>query len=470
MTHNPSSELVLEGEAMPEQSGSFRSLPFEMPPGVGRLEVRYDYSDPITADPQVTGGNTVDIGLFDWRGDAFLGAGFRGWSGSARRAFFVTPSAATPGYVPGPLTPGTWYISLGFYKIAPAGCRYRVMLRFLPDEAAEPPATFPALLTLESPNHKLPAHPDAWYRGELHCHTHHSDGDSSPGEVIAAAAALGLDFLAITDHNTISHLAELAALGPQKPILIPGFEVTTYRGHWNVWGPETWIDFRALTPERMAQTLDDAVGRGYLTSCNHPRTFGPPWQFGQVEGYHCVEVWNGPWQLFNHEALAFWEARLRRGERLVAVGGSDAHFLKQEHIARLGTPTTWIYCPGEPTAAGLLAGLRAGHVFISDAPDGPRLFLSAGEAMMGDMVARPDGGELTVEVRVIDGQGCVLELHDAGACLLSRSVQTDDQTFALRLPVGTTSYVRAQLVDPATEPPVMRALSNPLYSSGEAQS
>ena len=48
----------------------------------------------------------------------------------------------------------------------------------------------------------------------------------------------------------------------------------------------------------------------------------------------------------------------------------------------------------------LLAAVRAGHVFLSDFPDGPQMYLSSGAAMMGDQVARPADGKLTVKVNV----------------------------------------------------------------------
>ncbi len=463
MSTPAATEITLEGFAPPTEAGRYRHLPFEVPPGVGRLEVRYQYSAAIGSDPHLTGGNTVDIGLFDQRGIDFPGGGFRGWSGSARSAFFVSPTEATPGYLPGPLEPGTWHNSLGFYKIAPEGCHYRVDLRLLPESGPARPTAFPPMLTLSSAQTRLPERPDGWYRGELHCHSCHSDGDSTPGELIAEAEALGLDFLAITDHNTISHLADPAQRGPHPLTLIPGCEVTTYKGHWNVWGQEGWLEFRMMTPERMEQTIRHAVQQGCLTSCNHPRPYGPPWELEEVMGYHCVEVWNGPWMLFNQAALDFWEARLRQGRRLVAVGGSDAHRLQEEHIARIGTPTTWIYCPGRPTAAGLLAGLRAGHAFISAGPQGPQLYLRAGRAMMGDSLARPPGGELDVTVRVVHGQGLALELRDAEGCLHSQTVQAEEQTFTASLPVRGTPYVRAQLVEPGTAPPPVRALTNPIY-------
>ncbi len=65
---------------------------------------------------------------------------------------------------------------------------------------------------------------------DLHVHTTHSDGGCSPGEVVRAAANVGLTALAITDHDTLSAIAvarpEAARLGLE---LIPGVELTAAR-------------------------------------------------------------------------------------------------------------------------------------------------------------------------------------------------------------------------------------------------
>lgn len=42
---------------------------------------------------------------------------------------------------------------------------------------------------------------------DLHVHTTHSDGSCTPGDVVRAAATVGLSALAITDHDTLSALA-----------------------------------------------------------------------------------------------------------------------------------------------------------------------------------------------------------------------------------------------------------------------
>lgn len=456
------SEQVLEGHFAPEQVGQYYNVPFEMPDHVCRLEVSYEYSHQISSDVHLTGGNTLDIGLFDQRGGEYPGAGFRGWTGSARQSFFVSHDAATPGYLRGPLSPGTWHIALGFYKSGPEGCHYTVRLRFLIEEGIQQPP-YARMLTLENSRSTLPASASGWYHGELHCHSHHSDGDSAPSELIDRAKALGLEFLAVTDHNSISHLADLATLEAGDLVLIPGCEVTTYKGHWNVWGLEEWIDFRTLTPELMQQSIHHAIDLGYLTSCNHPRRLGPAWEFGKVADQHCVEVWNGPWHIFNCDALEHWETRLRQGQRLVAVGGSDSHFLHREHIAKIGTPTTWIYCPEQPTATNLLAALRTGHVFISDAPDGPQLYLTSGSAMMGDTLQRPAHGQLPLTVRVMNGAGMQLAIYGADGVLAQTLITADAQTVTLTVNAGQTPYVRAELHDPNTEPRNMRALTNPIY-------
>jgi hypothetical protein len=452
-------ELTLTGTAQASQTQTYTHLPFDVPAGTARIDVRYEYTDAVGSDPHLTDGNTVDIGIFDSRGADFMTDGFRGWSGSARQSFFIAAGEATPGYVAGRILPGTWFLCLGLYKIAPQGCQYRVTITLTAGDDTSN-VQFPALLPLRSKPGR--ANPDAWYCGEVHCHTYHSDGDSDPLEVVRLAESLGLDFLAITDHNVSSHLARLNTI--ETPLmLIPGFEVTTFKGHWNVWGDHGWIDFRIEDRAHMAQAVAEASRRGYLASCNHPRPYGPDWVYGDVDDFDCIEVWNGDWMFNNEVALEFWESRLRTGKRYTAVGGSDCHFLKRDHPAKLAHPTLWIYCPGEPSPSRLLGAMSAGHVFITESPKGAQLTLNAGEAMMGDAVARPAGDGLRVTVWVRGGAGGKLQLHTAAGCIWQESVLEDDYLLETDVDVTGTPYIRAQLVDDSQLVMRVRALTNPIY-------
>ncbi|KXK19894.1 MAG: phosphotransferase domain-containing protein [Chloroflexi bacterium OLB15] len=451
--------LSLAGHLDESYSQSFLELPFEVPEGIARIDVVYRYSSAIVSDPSVTGGNTIDIGIFDSRGATFgKNGGFRGWSGSARDRFFIAQDEATPGYMPGLIQPGIWEICLGLYKVAPQGCDFEVEIQLTPG-VVNNAAVEPVLLPLT--DIAFPANASGWYRGELHCHTFNSDGDSSPLEVVRKAEALGLDFLAITDHNVLSQLMALNTIDTRL-MLIPGFEVTTYRGHWNAWGADASLDFRILTEPRMAGVVAEARGRGYLISCNHPRPQGPDWVFTQVDDFDCIEVWNGPWLLSNNIALKYWESKLRQRRRISPVGGSDAHFHHLEHPAKLGTPTTWLYVEGSPSPIKLLDALRKGRVFISESPDGPRVMLSSGDAMMGDVVQAGAEGQVEITVQAGGARGSILELYTADGAVGRYDIDADDWRIQLSIDTLDALYIRAQIVA-AGAPDTVRAISSPIY-------
>src|SRR5689334_10200519 len=62
-------------------------------------------------------------------------------------------------------------------------------------------------------------------RADLHVHSSASDGTDPPAEVMRRAALVGLDVVALTDHDTVAGLAEArAAAGPVT--LLPGMELS----------------------------------------------------------------------------------------------------------------------------------------------------------------------------------------------------------------------------------------------------
>ncbi|MGH2562828.1 MAG: CehA/McbA family metallohydrolase [Thermomicrobiales bacterium] len=441
-------DLVLTGRFEPADERRYRHVSFEVPPGVLQLHVRYDYTDRIPSDPQLRGGNTLDIGLFDERGIESGSPGFRGWSGSNKLAFTVAEEWATPPYRSGAIESGTWQVLLGPYKVSPIGLDYRVELWFNPDlPIGERPSPLPPPL---SDRGKLspPSLEPGWLRGDLHCHTLASDGDSWLIDVLAAAHEAGLDFLGVTDHNAAN--LPVAPDEPGLPILIPGIEVTTYGGHWNVWGASRWFDFRLPDGEAVAREMAAAAAAGGFVSVNHPRPFGPPWEYGVDLGYHAVEVWNGPWQFLNSACLAHWEAHLRRGQRVVALGGSDTHFLQGEASGplprpRLGQPTVWVHVDGEPSAGAILDGLRQGRCFISTSPAGPQLYLT-----------RTEKG---VRLRAGHAAGHAALLYSDAGCIGAYPIRVGDWTLPLPFP-PRAAYLRAHIVDAAGN---VLALTNPLW-------
>jgi len=64
-------------------------------------------------------------------------------------------------------------------------------------------------------------------RIDLHTHSSVSDGTETPGELVASAAAAGLDVVALTDHDTTAGWAEASDAAPRVGVaLVPGTEVS----------------------------------------------------------------------------------------------------------------------------------------------------------------------------------------------------------------------------------------------------
>jgi predicted metal-dependent phosphoesterase TrpH len=73
------------------------------------------------------------------------------------------------------------------------------------------------------------------FRADLHCHTTCSDGSKSPMELVALAAEVGLQGLAITDHDSIDAYAEAIPVAESSGIrLISGVEFSTHHRGANV--------------------------------------------------------------------------------------------------------------------------------------------------------------------------------------------------------------------------------------------
>lgn len=450
-------------------------LPFEVPPGTQRIEVSYHYEKGNEGGDGP--GNSIDIAIFDPRGIELLTEGFRGWSGTARSSFFITPTQATPGYLPGPIQPGQWNLMLTRQLVKRPICRYwvNVDLDVALDEAEVRAAT-PAPGPRAVRGATGAGAPPRWYRGDLHAHTVHSDGYNTVAELAAGARQRGLDFLAITDHNTISHYEEIASLSDPGIVLVPGEEWTTYWGHANVWGLRRWVDFRCQDADTVRRVMEFVHGQGGLFSVNHPKKIGNPWEFTEVDGYRCVEVWQAPWRVMNWESVAFWEERLAAGERIVGVGGSDTHSIPPAPFIQpwgLGEPCTWVYAPSPLDEASLLAAIGRGHVFISEDPTGPFLELRAAgagegrqEALMGDVIEVAEGVVVRLRVAYRGPAGKKLRLLAGGQVWREAELPQEELAQEFEFRAEASTYVRAEVRGFRGRPQrgeVVHALTNPIY-------
>ena len=443
----------------PEEEKVWKHIPFHVPAGVTQFHLSISYNDRIGSSPLVSGGNTLDVGLFDPQGIESGSPGLRGWSGSERTEITIDENWATPPYRAGAIQAGEWNLLLGAYKTSPNGLNADVTVEFDSDRAAPPVPPVPDLAELQRGIPPKAAEP-GWYRGDLHMHTVYSDGDSYPHELAVAAYQLGLDFYGITDHNRAQSPVPLVPHGNGWPVLVPGVEVTSYAGHFNVWGgSDSWYDFRDYSAAGLQAAVKAARADGGLVSLNHPKPFGPLWEYPEVTGFDTIEAWNGWYGAINNVSISYWADELNSDSAKgwhVGVGGSDMHKLKEPgnpvipvSNATMGNPTLWIQTDDELSVESILGAIRAGRCFISESPSGPQIY-----------VGRDDD---TVSVRVVGARGDALLAVDEGRCIHVEAIHDHDVSYIWPIdkviPAGE-KFVRFEIHTPGGG---IRTLSNPVW-------
>lgn len=240
------------------------------------------------------------------------------------------------------------------------------------------------LLTVEASTDKHPAESPAesivtngrpgagWYRGELHSHTHHSDGKASAATVAGAARQYGLDFLALTDHFTTSAWPEITAQAGTDLAIIQSLELTGHRGHANMHGLNRWVNPFVDDPESawdinaVARAVHD---QGGLFGVNHAFSNSLGWRYHEFDWSLCdvFEIYHHLEGPNNAAQLTFWDGLLRAGHRVTGVAGTDSH---DPHAGRhkLGQVFT-VLGADSLTPPGLLGALRAGRAYVSLGPE-----------------------------------------------------------------------------------------------------
>ncbi len=189
---------------------------------------------------------------------------------------------------------------------------------------------------------------------DLHIHSDFSmDGNMSPGEIIDIAKKIGLDAIAVTDHNNIEGGKETEKLA-KGLIVFVGSEIKTERGE--IIGLNLKKDVPPDLP--LVQTCKLIKEQGGFVLVPHPfdrMRRGVGKGIEKIVRYiDAIEVFNARTLLdrFNKNALKFAEEH-----KLPKVAGSDAHFGTE-----LGSAYTLVY--SERGKEGILEAVKGGKTKI----------------------------------------------------------------------------------------------------------
>lgn len=282
-----------------------------------------------------------------------------------------------------------------------------------------------------------------WYKGDTHLHTLNSDGVLTKGQLVEACKKKGLDFMIITDHN-FNSVKESYYDGDM--LVIQGQEITGEPGHVNIWGKKVPLEppYALETAKDYEEIIEKCKDTGATISVNHP--------FCSQCGFHldleaypfdCVEVWNTIQHSDNMKNRDWWVNQLLKGNRIAAVGGSDYHRDYLNVPLLLALPTTIVHST-DKTPEAILSAMREGRSVITNFPDSTMIYLTCGNAEIGDTVKLSETKRLEMKIeRFMFGH--TVRIYNNEKVIYENTASKNTALFVTSVDIEEPGFVRAEI-------------------------
>ena len=234
------------------------------------------------------------------------------------------------------------------------------------------------------------------YVGVLHVHTNAShDAHGTFEDVVRTANAQNLDFVGITEHNTLKRLHEGKQGWHGATLMLIGTELSLRAGHYLVFGVTEEIDREHLTTQEVIDEVNRQGGIGFIA---HPYFPKRRWTDWEVSGFTGIEVYNAAhdtldenrlrlilwtltmppdWfylSLINrpYDPLRAWDSLIVQHGPLVGIGSTDAHEFHMAgikfaayHIVFQLIRTHLLISDEALTPEAAYSALRTGHAYLA---------------------------------------------------------------------------------------------------------
>ncbi len=390
--------------------------------------------------------------------------------GIVKYDLWVSNNDSSGGCIPGEIPDGKWRVQLDISKLkGPEKSLIEIYY-----ETGEPTE----MVLTPYFDDRIIKNTPGWYCGELHSHTKESDGGLPVNELIDYASSAELDFLAITDHFTVSQWWRIDESKLPKMVLINSSEITSQNGHANIHGIKKWVDvFIDRDDWNANQAAEETHKQGGLFCINHVMSSLLAWRHFDFDWNNAdlFEIYSSLEGANNIPQACIWDALLREGFRLVGVAGTDCHNPDNE-IEKLGRVVTWVYAK-ELSEKGIIEGLKEGNVFISF---GPKINFSihnadGSTAKMGGII-KSNGEPLKLSISVESDKPSRATIIKNGFFLHSMNVESEPgkpQVVEFVDSNPLPGYYRFELHDIKNNPTyrgiewrdftTIQALSNPIW-------
>lgn len=381
-----------------------------------------------------------------------------------QEAITIGNDHSSPGFIHGDLESGMWRISFNCHAVVTEKLVVDCRIYGEFDEVESNKVAFNVRLP-QKEKKKRPIRDLSKISGhkiELHTHTCHSDAVFSTQELVDAAETENIEYLAITDHNTMAPFYDKLAV---ELSLIYGMELTTFFGHILLHKGEFFegVDWTEISEQRIDQVLADFKKQGLFIGMAHPFSMGTPYCTGcqwnyvltNLESLDYIEVWNsfGPHlEPCNLDAFAKWTQLLDQGVQIPATCGRDWHGVERQKAPS----SLYVQCEADASPQAVLEAVAMGQSYVTV---GPRLKVVVNELYsIGDCLPRGEI-QLVLSVENDGGERGAIYVVESNEGVLATGDVSEVMSIPLEVP-GACRYMRLSLFNEAG---LRVAFTNPFY-------